>query len=99
MEIGDAVKENMNTSLECHTNSANPASSADIELFIDATKQSYIISLITTRPSSDYGMIKTFVFTFSTDRNQNGKIARCHLFWDGSYINETKGDYLNITCK
>ena len=98
MTIENAVKENTNTTVECQANSANPASYVDMEFFIGATKQSHIAPQINTTPGSDNGMLKTFAFTFATDRKQNGMVAKCHVLWDGNSINETIEDYLSITC-
>ena len=95
----DAVMENTNTSVECKSNSANPHSSVDMEFFIDDIKISYIKPRVTTTHGTDNGIEKNFVFTFTTDKNQNGKTAKCHLLWDGDYINTTQGRYLNITCE
>ena len=99
MNIGNAVKENKITSMKCKANSANPSSLVGMEFFIDSTRQSNIIPEATEIPGSDNGMVKTFVFTFKTDRNHNGMIARCHLLWDGDYTNEKREVYLNITCE
>ena len=98
MDITDPVMENTNTSVVCNASSANPHSSVDMEFWIGGTPKSTIKSQATTTPGSDNGTVKTFVFAFTTARNQDGKIAKCHLLWDGDYLNTTKEDYLNITC-
>ena len=99
MDIGDAVKENTSASVACTSNSANPHSSVDIDFFIGATKQSHIKPQVTTTPGTDNGIVKTFVFNFTTARNQHGETATCHLLWDGDYTNTTRENYLNITCE
>ena len=77
MKIQNTVQENQSTSVECKSNSANPSSSVDMHFFIDSTRQNNIIPEVTETHSSDNGMVKTFVFTFTSDRNQNGMIVRC----------------------
>ena len=99
MEIGDAVKENTEQSVECKAKSANPASSVDMEFFVDGTKQRQTKPKISEITGSDNGLIKTFVFRFAADRSHNEKIVKCHLLWDGTYIQIKKDGYLNITCK
>ena len=99
MEIGEAVKENTEQSVECKAKSANPASSVGMELFIDGTNQRHINPEVSTTPGSDNGVVKTFVFRFTTNRNQNAKIVKCRLLWDGTFIHIKRDDYLNITCE
>ena len=97
MKIGNAIKENTNISVECEANSSNPHSSVGMDFFINATKQNKI-ARATIKAGSYNGFVKTFVFTFTTDRNQNAMIARCALLWNGKTINMTDGS-LNITCE
>ena len=98
MTIGNATQEKTNTSVKCQAYSANPASSVNMEFFINATNQSHITPDVTTVSGSNNGLMKIFVFTFTTDRKQNGMTARCHLLWDGKHINTTE-ENLNITCE
>ena len=98
MNTGNSVIENTNASVECRANNASPAGSVDMEFSINA-KQTNIIPEVTETPGSNNGMIKTFVFTFTADRKQNGMTARCHLLWDGKHINISGEENLNITCE
>ena len=97
MNIGKAVKENTEKSVECRVSSSNPASLVDIDLFIDGNKHTY--TTLKQADGSYNGKVKTFVFTFKTERHQNGKVAKCCLRWDGKYIQMEKKASLNITCK
>ena len=97
MEIEEAVKENTEQSVKCTANSANPVSSVGMALFIDETYQSAIESEVT--PGSDNGMVKTFVFRFTTSRSQNKKIVKCCLLWNGEFIEIKNQYFLNITCE
>ena len=99
MEIGDAVKENTEQSVKCKAKSANPASSVDMQLFVDGTNYRQITPNITEMPGLNNGMVKAFLFRFITDRSQNEKIIKCHLLWDGKFTQTKKNDYLNITCE
>ena len=99
MEIGEGVKENTEQSVKCTANSANPVSSVGMALFIDETNQSAIEAEVTNTPGSDNGMVKTFVFRFTTSRSQNKKIVKCCLLWNGEFIQIKKEDFVNITCE
>ena len=99
MNTGNAAKETTNISVECHAKSANPASLVGMEFFIGTIKQGDTVAQITEAPGSYNGTAKTFVFTFTTNRNMTGMIAGCHLLWDGIYMNEKKENMLNITCE
>ena len=85
--------------MECTAYSSNPPSSVDMDFFINDTKQSNIISQVIESSGSDSGVVQTFVFTFTTDRNQNGMIVRCVLLWKGDPIHEKIKGALNITCE
>ena len=85
--------------MECRVNSSNPASSVDVEFFIDGNKDTYTTLQEKQADGSYNGKVKTFVFTLTTDRRQNGKCAMCSLRWDGKDIQMNATDYLNITCK
>ena len=99
MEIGEAVEENTEHSVVCKANSSNPTSSVGMELFIDGTNQNQIKPELKELPGSHNGMIKAFVFRFTTNRSQNEKIIKCRLLWDGIFIKIKKEGYLNITCE
>ena len=99
MKIGDAVKENAEQSVICRAKSANPASLVGMELFVDGINQRKIKPEITEISGSNYGMVKAFLFRFTTDRSQNEKIIKCHLLWDGAFTHIKREDYLNITCE
>ena len=99
MNIGEAVKENTKKSVQCKANSSNPASLVSMGLFIDGKKAKYNITQEIETPGSDNGMVKTFVFMFSTNRSQNHKVVKCRLQWDGKYIKMETKAYLNITCE
>ena len=98
IDIGEPVRENTKMSVECKANSANPASSVGMELFIDGAKQNNIASQVSETDGFNHGKVKTFVFKFTTDRNQNGKEVKCQLLWVQNNFKETK-DTLNITCE
>ena len=99
LEIGEAVKENTLQSVECKVNSANPASSVGMVLVIDGVNQTEIEPDVTETHGSDNGMVKTFVFMFTTERSQNEKMVECRLLWDGTFIEIKKEQSLNITCE
>ena len=94
----ESVKENTETSVECDANSANPASSVGMDLFIDGAKLNNIVPQVKERQGYDHGIVKTFVFKFTTDRSQNGKEVKCNLLWDQNSFKERKVT-LNITCE
>ena len=98
MEIGEAVEENTEQSVVCKANSANPTSSVGMELFIEENNQRQIKPELIQLHGSDNGMIKAFVFRFTTNRSQNEKIIKCRLLWERTFI-KIKEDYLNITCE
>ena len=89
MAIDDIVRENTEKSVECEARSSNPASLVDIEFFIGGIKQTNITPQVNTTPGANNGSVKTFVFTFTTDRSQHSKITKCSLKWKGSFINMT----------
>ena len=99
MKIGNAVKENTNISVECEANSSNPASEVGMKFFINGSKESNITPQVTRNPGWYNGIVKTFVFTFTTDRNQNGMIPRCVLLWKKDSIYNITDGTLNITCE
>ena len=99
LDIGEAVKENTEKSVQCKAYSANPASSVGMEFFINGKNQRDILPEIIETPGSDNGIIKTLVFMFESDRNQNGRSVRCRLLWDGTYIQKYTEGTLNITCE
>ena len=98
MYIGSAVKEHTEKSVECRTSSSNPATLVNMEFFIDGTKQTDIKPKVTEAPGSNNGIVKTFVYRFTTNRSQNGNSVKCSLHWNRIYINKTEVK-LNITCK
>ena len=99
MEIREATRENREQLVECKANSANPSSSVGMELLIDGTNQKEIKPEVTETPGSDNGIVKTFLFRFTTDRSQNEKAVECHLMWDGAFMKVKREDSLNITCE
>ena len=99
MNIGDAAKEHTKKSIECKVSSSNPASSVEMEFFIDGKKQKYDKRQETETEGSHNGIVRTYVFMFTTNRSQNGKAAECHLKWCGKYNKTNAVAYLNITCK
>ena len=98
VDIGNAVKENTEKSVKCKASSSNPASLVDMEFFIDEIKQTYKLPQVNKINGSNSGLVKTFAFTFTTDRSQNGKIAKCSLKWNGTYLTKAEVN-LNITCE
>ena len=99
MNIGKAAKEGTNKSVECKVSSSNPSTSVGMEFLIDGKKQKYNKSQETKTPGSHNGMLKTFAFTFTTDRSQNDKVAKCRLMWEGTFSQMEKEANLTITCK
>ena len=99
MKAGEAVKENTVKVVQCKAYSANSASSVGMELLIDGVNQTEFEPDVTHTHGAHNGMVKTFVFRFTTDRSQNGKMVTCRLLWDGTYSGLKKEDYLNITCE
>ena len=93
------MKENTEITVECKANSSNPVRSVGMEFLIDGKQQRYNKHQETKTLGSNNGMVKSFAFTFTTNRSQNGKIAKCCLQWDGEYINMTEEAQLNIRCK
>ena len=85
--------------MECRVSSSNPAGSVDVEFFIDGNTYTYTKLQVKQTPGSYNGRLKTFVFTFTTNRYQNGKVAMCSLRWNGKIIEIEATAYLNITCK
>ena len=98
MKIGKAVKENTEKSVECKANSSNPVRSVDMEFLIDEKKEGYNELQQIEKRGANNGMVKSFTFTFATNRSQNGKVAKCRLQWEGKQDIE-KEARLNITCK
>ena len=98
MDIGSSVKEHAEKSVKCKASSSNPDSFVDIDFFINGTKQTDKKPQVSQTLGSNSGRVKTFTFTFTTDRNQHGKIAKCLLKWTGAEI-KMKEAILNITCK
>ena len=98
MKVQKVVKEKENTSVECKANSANPADFVGMKFIIGNTKQSRITPQVTLTNGSDNGIAKSFVFTFTPNRKENGMIARCIMLWNGECIEE-RDDVLNITCE
>ena len=92
------MKEHVEKSVKCEASSSNPASLVDMEFFINGAKEKDFIPQVTQTPGSHNGTIRTFTYTFKTDRSQNGKIAKCHLLWNGTYMNKAEAN-LNIICE
>ena len=99
INIGEAIKEGATKSVACKASSSNPSTSVGMELLIDGMKEVYSSLQEKHTRGPHKGMVKRFIFTFTTDRSQNGKLVKCHLLWDGKYIQVEKEAYLNITCK
>ena len=97
MNIGKAVKEHNEKSVECKANSSNPPSVVDMAFLVVGINHTHSIH-ITQTPGSDNGTVKTFLFTFKTDRSMNGKMAECTMKWNGTYFAK-KSNLLNITCE
>ena len=93
------MKELTNKSVECIASSANPADSVTMAFSVDGIKLKYTELHVIQTPFSDGGENKTFVFTFTTDRSQNGKTAQCRLKWDYTYIQKQAEASFNITCE
>ena len=93
------MKENTEKSVECKTSSSNPVGSVGMEFLIDGKKQRYNKRQDIEKLDANYGMVKSFTFTFTTNRSQNGKAAKCRLLWEGKYVDIEKKENLNITCK
>ena len=98
IDIGNAVMEHTEKSVTCKASSSNPASLVDMEFFIDGMKQTHILPQVNQINGSNSGLDKIFDYTFTTDRSQNGKIAKCSLKWNGTYLTKAEAN-LNITCE
>ena len=98
MDVGNAVKEQTQKSVKCEAGGSNPDNLVDIEFFIGETELVNIKPEVTRKRDSDNGIVKTFTYTFTTDRSQNKKIAQCSLKWNGTFIAMTDAS-LNITCE
>ena len=100
MNIGNPVKENTKKSVECIASSTNLASSVDMKFYIDGIRKTdHIILQRTERNGSHNGTVHTFVFTFTSERSMNGKIAKCSLHWNGKHMQKDVEAKINITCK
>ena len=98
IDIGEPVKENTQMSVECRADSANPVSSVGMQFLINGASQNNIDHQVTKTDGFDNGMVKTFVFKFTTDRSQNGRKAKCLLLWDKNPLQQREAT-LNITCE
>ena len=99
IDIGDAVKENTVKLVKCKASSANPHSSVDMRFFIGGIEQIYTKHEEIPKPGSDNGTEKTFVYPLTTDRGQNGKMAKCRLQWNGIYTEMEAEARLIIRCE
>ena len=97
MKVPESVHENSNMEVTCRANSANPASSVKLKLFIDNEEQD-VTPEISKQPGSYGGIIKTYVFILMTSRRQNGKNIKCHLYWENR-ITDNRETVLNILCE
>ena len=100
MNIGNSVKENTETSVECKANTSYPAHSVDILFYIGGVRKIHDTLLKRTQSDDVHdGTLETFVFTFTTDRSMNGKIAKCSLCKNGKKMQREAEATLNITCE
>ena len=97
MNVPESIRENSNMEVTCRANSANPASSVQLTLLIDNEEQD-ITPHISTQPGSYKGLMKTYVFTFMTSREQNGKRMKCDLYWDQTFTQKQEKE-LNVLCE